>query len=136
MTLCNVKNCRSLFLLKSCRMQHCLSEVELAGEYSHELIWRIFLTSLPKMTALHKIHKGKILPCQNSNPFVGTNGFLGFLIGKAASQLNKRSFTACSPLHLIQLSLGLCSQCCWQPCLVTCSRFSFSPTSLVSLLIC
>lgn len=29
--------------------------------------------ALPKITALHKMHKGKIPPCQNSNLFVGTN---------------------------------------------------------------
>lgn len=61
--------------------------------------------ALPKMTALHKIHMGKILTCQNSYNFVGTILFLGFLIGNAASQLNERSSTAMSssPLNLAVL---------------------------------
>lgn len=60
-----------------------------------------------------------MLTCQNSNHFVGTNHFLEVFDREAASQLNERSSTACAPLHWVLLSLSLCLQFCWQPCLVT-----------------
>lgn len=92
--------------------------------------------ALPKMTALHKIHKGKILPCQNSNNFVGTNSFLGVFDRESCFSVEQEIFHCVFPSPVSSAVLRSLLTVLWQPCLVTCIRFLFSPTALVSLLIC
>lgn len=61
--------------------------------------------ALPKMTALHKIHTGKILTCQNSCNFVGTNSFLGVFDRECCFSIEREIFhcMSSSPLNLAVL---------------------------------